>query len=190
MQLGFLKTADLQGHHIFLIWGAANCKQVHIVTLTSESMFGIDDHDDWSQEFLSPAKILRFILFVMQPVCKGRTFVLFFFFACVFVLHVVVFQTCRYNASDGHNSQSNQSSGAYIFRPNSSTPFVISKTAKTETIQVQSDSNVNISYYIGCLNVSFGTAVSTQDTHVVPVHRSKVPISVFQNSCETWLLKK
>lgn len=40
-----------------------------------------------------------------------------------------------YNASDGNNSQSNQSSGAYIFRPNSSTPFLISKTAKTETIQ-------------------------------------------------------
>ncbi|XP_019717347.1 lysosomal alpha-mannosidase [Hippocampus comes] len=40
-----------------------------------------------------------------------------------------------YNASDGNNSNSNQPSGAYIFRPNSSTPFVISKTAKTETIQ-------------------------------------------------------
>ncbi|XP_077425885.1 lysosomal alpha-mannosidase [Vanacampus margaritifer] len=40
-----------------------------------------------------------------------------------------------YNASDGNNSKSNQPSGAYIFRPNSSTPFVISKTAKTETIQ-------------------------------------------------------
>nr|XP_046229733.1 lysosomal alpha-mannosidase [Scatophagus argus] len=40
-----------------------------------------------------------------------------------------------YNASDGNNSRSNQPSGAYIFRPNSSTPFTISKTAKTETIQ-------------------------------------------------------
>lgn len=83
---------------------------------------------------------------VMHPVCKGRTFVLFF--ACVFVLHVVVFQTCRYNASDGNNSQSNQSSGAYIFRPNSSTPFLISKTAKTETIQVQSDSLRNLTWIL------------------------------------------
>ncbi|XP_041641943.1 lysosomal alpha-mannosidase [Cheilinus undulatus] len=40
-----------------------------------------------------------------------------------------------YNASDGNNSDSNQPSGAYIFRPNTSTPFIISKTAKTETIQ-------------------------------------------------------
>ncbi|XP_073319233.1 lysosomal alpha-mannosidase [Pagrus major] len=40
-----------------------------------------------------------------------------------------------YNASDGNNSMSIQPSGAYIFRPNSSTPFVISKTAKTESIQ-------------------------------------------------------
>nr|XP_057921276.1 lysosomal alpha-mannosidase isoform X2 [Doryrhamphus excisus] len=40
-----------------------------------------------------------------------------------------------YNASDGNNSASNQPSGAYIFRPNSSTPFVVSKTAKTEIIQ-------------------------------------------------------
>ncbi|KAK2817431.1 hypothetical protein Q5P01_025622 [Channa striata] len=40
-----------------------------------------------------------------------------------------------YNASDGHNAYSNQPSGAYIFRPNSSTPFIISKTAKTETVQ-------------------------------------------------------
>ncbi|TDH15678.1 hypothetical protein EPR50_G00011770 [Perca flavescens] len=40
-----------------------------------------------------------------------------------------------YNASDGNNEQSNQPSGAYIFRPNSSTPFIISKTAKTESIQ-------------------------------------------------------
>ncbi|KAI3353477.1 hypothetical protein L3Q82_020006, partial [Scortum barcoo] len=40
-----------------------------------------------------------------------------------------------YNASDGNNEESNQPSGAYIFRPNSSTPFVISKTAKTESIQ-------------------------------------------------------
>ncbi|XP_044046070.1 lysosomal alpha-mannosidase [Siniperca chuatsi] len=40
-----------------------------------------------------------------------------------------------YNASDGDNSMSNQPSGAYIFRPNSSTPFVVSRTAKTESIQ-------------------------------------------------------
>ncbi|XP_075939113.1 LOW QUALITY PROTEIN: lysosomal alpha-mannosidase [Anarhichas minor] len=40
-----------------------------------------------------------------------------------------------YNASDGNNSKSDQPSGAYIFRPNSSTPFIISKTAKTESIQ-------------------------------------------------------
>ncbi|XP_039650824.1 lysosomal alpha-mannosidase [Perca fluviatilis] len=40
-----------------------------------------------------------------------------------------------YNASDGNNEKSNQPSGAYIFRPNSSTPFIISKTAKTESIQ-------------------------------------------------------
>uniref|UniRef100_A0A3Q1H5Q8 Alpha-mannosidase n=1 Tax=Anabas testudineus TaxID=64144 RepID=A0A3Q1H5Q8_ANATE len=33
-----------------------------------------------------------------------------------------------YNASDGNNTESNQPSGAYIFRPNSSTPFIISKT--------------------------------------------------------------
>ncbi|KAF3688011.1 Lysosomal alpha-mannosidase [Channa argus] len=40
-----------------------------------------------------------------------------------------------YNASDGNNLDSIQPSGAYIFRPNSSTPFIISKTVKTETIQ-------------------------------------------------------
>ncbi|XP_068177714.1 lysosomal alpha-mannosidase isoform X2 [Antennarius striatus] len=40
-----------------------------------------------------------------------------------------------YNASNGNNNRSNQPSGAYIFRPNSSTPFTISKTAKTESIQ-------------------------------------------------------
>ncbi|XP_070684120.1 lysosomal alpha-mannosidase [Pempheris klunzingeri] len=40
-----------------------------------------------------------------------------------------------YNASDGNNLESNQPSGAYIFRPNSSTPFIISRTAKTESIQ-------------------------------------------------------
>uniref|UniRef100_A0A672YR33 Alpha-mannosidase n=1 Tax=Sphaeramia orbicularis TaxID=375764 RepID=A0A672YR33_9TELE len=33
-----------------------------------------------------------------------------------------------YNASDGNNSESIQPSGAYIFRPNSSTPFLISST--------------------------------------------------------------
>ncbi|XP_003972325.3 lysosomal alpha-mannosidase isoform X1 [Takifugu rubripes] len=40
-----------------------------------------------------------------------------------------------YNASDGNNSASDQPSGAYIFRPNSSTPFLISKTAQTESVQ-------------------------------------------------------
>ncbi|KAM4611334.1 lysosomal alpha-mannosidase [Polymixia lowei] len=40
-----------------------------------------------------------------------------------------------YNASDGNNMESNQPSGAYIFRPNSSNPFIISSTAKTESIQ-------------------------------------------------------
>uniref|UniRef100_A0A7N8YBV0 Lysosomal alpha-mannosidase n=1 Tax=Mastacembelus armatus TaxID=205130 RepID=A0A7N8YBV0_9TELE len=40
-----------------------------------------------------------------------------------------------YNASDGKNMDSSQPSGAYIFRPNSSTPFGISRTAKTETVQ-------------------------------------------------------
>nr|XP_020473504.1 lysosomal alpha-mannosidase [Monopterus albus] len=40
-----------------------------------------------------------------------------------------------YNASDGNNVDSKQPSGAYIFRPNSSTPFIISRTAKTETVQ-------------------------------------------------------
>uniref|UniRef100_A0A3Q0SVF1 Alpha-mannosidase n=1 Tax=Amphilophus citrinellus TaxID=61819 RepID=A0A3Q0SVF1_AMPCI len=39
-----------------------------------------------------------------------------------------------YNASDGNNAGSRQPSGAYIFRPNSSTPFIISRTAKTQTI--------------------------------------------------------
>lgn len=47
----------------------------------------------------------------------------------------------RYNASDGKNSESTQPSGAYIFRPNSSTPFVISNTAKTESIQVENSFN-------------------------------------------------
>uniref|UniRef100_A0A6Q2Y3L4 Alpha-mannosidase n=1 Tax=Esox lucius TaxID=8010 RepID=A0A6Q2Y3L4_ESOLU len=40
-----------------------------------------------------------------------------------------------YNASDGNNKDSKQMSGAYIFRPNSSTTFIISKTAKIETVQ-------------------------------------------------------
>ncbi|XP_045902761.1 lysosomal alpha-mannosidase isoform X2 [Micropterus dolomieu] len=40
-----------------------------------------------------------------------------------------------YNASDGNNSLSIQPSGAYIFRPNSSTPFIVSRTARTESIQ-------------------------------------------------------
>ncbi|KAF3852860.1 hypothetical protein F7725_006215 [Dissostichus mawsoni] len=42
-----------------------------------------------------------------------------------------------YNASDGNNAGSDQPSGAYIFRPNSSTPFIISSSAKTESIQVE-----------------------------------------------------
>ncbi|KAL2086870.1 hypothetical protein ACEWY4_017929 [Coilia grayii] len=40
-----------------------------------------------------------------------------------------------YNASAGNNEESNQPSGAYIFRPNTSTPFIISKTAKIQTVQ-------------------------------------------------------
>ncbi|KAK5925893.1 hypothetical protein CgunFtcFv8_021508 [Champsocephalus gunnari] len=40
-----------------------------------------------------------------------------------------------YNASDGNDALSIQPSGAYIFRPNSSTPFTISRSAKTESIQ-------------------------------------------------------
>ncbi|XP_038568639.1 LOW QUALITY PROTEIN: lysosomal alpha-mannosidase [Micropterus salmoides] len=40
-----------------------------------------------------------------------------------------------YNASDGNNSLSIQPSGAYIFRPNSSTPFIVSRKARTESIQ-------------------------------------------------------
>ncbi|XP_056266285.1 lysosomal alpha-mannosidase isoform X2 [Pseudoliparis swirei] len=40
-----------------------------------------------------------------------------------------------YNASDGNNALSDQPSGAYIFRPNGSTPFVISRTARTESLQ-------------------------------------------------------
>ncbi|XP_013877498.1 lysosomal alpha-mannosidase [Austrofundulus limnaeus] len=39
-----------------------------------------------------------------------------------------------YNASVG-NSESSQTSGAYIFRPNSSTPIVISKVAKVQSLQ-------------------------------------------------------
>lgn len=47
-----------------------------------------------------------------------------------------VSSSSRYNASSGNNVNSNQPSGAYIFRPNSSTTFVVSKAAKTETVQV------------------------------------------------------
>lgn len=60
----------------------------------------------------------------------------------------------RYNASDGNNTDSNQPSGAYIFRPNSSTPFIISKTAKTETIQVERESA--LSYYTHCIVALLG----------------------------------
>uniref|UniRef100_A0A8C9U4P0 Alpha-mannosidase n=1 Tax=Scleropages formosus TaxID=113540 RepID=A0A8C9U4P0_SCLFO len=43
-----------------------------------------------------------------------------------------------YNASDGNSADSNQPSGAYIFRPNSSTPIIVSQTAKTYTLKVNS----------------------------------------------------
>uniref|UniRef100_A0AAY4F1G4 Alpha-mannosidase n=1 Tax=Denticeps clupeoides TaxID=299321 RepID=A0AAY4F1G4_9TELE len=38
-----------------------------------------------------------------------------------------------YNASAGNNAESRQPSGAYIFRPNSSTPFIISKMIKVDS---------------------------------------------------------
>uniref|UniRef100_A0A9J7YIB2 Alpha-mannosidase n=1 Tax=Cyprinus carpio carpio TaxID=630221 RepID=A0A9J7YIB2_CYPCA len=53
---------------------------------------------------------------------------------CVFVL----FDNHRYNASAGNNKESPQTSGAYIFRPNSSDPFVINKTAETQIVTVSS----------------------------------------------------
>uniref|UniRef100_A0A8C6KLS3 Alpha-mannosidase n=1 Tax=Nothobranchius furzeri TaxID=105023 RepID=A0A8C6KLS3_NOTFU len=40
-----------------------------------------------------------------------------------------------YNSSRGNNAESKQPSGAYIFRPNSSTPLVVSKTAKVQSFQ-------------------------------------------------------
>ncbi|XP_063055152.1 lysosomal alpha-mannosidase [Engraulis encrasicolus] len=40
-----------------------------------------------------------------------------------------------YNASAGNNEESDQPSGAYIFRPNTSTPFIISKSAKLQIVQ-------------------------------------------------------
>ncbi|XP_052465478.1 lysosomal alpha-mannosidase [Carassius gibelio] len=43
-----------------------------------------------------------------------------------------------YNASAGNNKESHQTSGAYIFRPNSSDPFVINKTAVTQIVTVSS----------------------------------------------------
>uniref|UniRef100_A0A672MJA8 Alpha-mannosidase n=1 Tax=Sinocyclocheilus grahami TaxID=75366 RepID=A0A672MJA8_SINGR len=43
-----------------------------------------------------------------------------------------------YNASAGNNKESRQTSGAYIFRPNSSDPFVINKTAETQIVTVSS----------------------------------------------------
>uniref|UniRef100_A0A8C1PA33 Alpha-mannosidase n=1 Tax=Cyprinus carpio TaxID=7962 RepID=A0A8C1PA33_CYPCA len=43
-----------------------------------------------------------------------------------------------YNASAGNNKESHQTSGAYIFRPNSSDPFVINKTAEIQTVTVSS----------------------------------------------------
>uniref|UniRef100_A0A8C6KDZ4 Alpha-mannosidase n=1 Tax=Nothobranchius furzeri TaxID=105023 RepID=A0A8C6KDZ4_NOTFU len=42
-----------------------------------------------------------------------------------------------YNSSRGNNAESKQPSGAYIFRPNSSTPLVVSKTAKVQSFQVK-----------------------------------------------------
>ncbi|CAG12505.1 unnamed protein product, partial [Tetraodon nigroviridis] len=41
-----------------------------------------------------------------------------------------------YKASDGNSAASKQPSGAYIFRPNGTAPFPISKTAQTESVQV------------------------------------------------------
>uniref|UniRef100_A0A672K8U4 Lysosomal alpha-mannosidase n=1 Tax=Sinocyclocheilus grahami TaxID=75366 RepID=A0A672K8U4_SINGR len=43
-----------------------------------------------------------------------------------------------YNASSGNNKESRQPSGAYIFRPNSSDPFVINKTAEIQIVTVSS----------------------------------------------------
>ncbi|MEQ2159382.1 hypothetical protein GOODEAATRI_022294, partial [Goodea atripinnis] len=40
-----------------------------------------------------------------------------------------------YNASDGNNYESQQTSGAYIFRPNSSTPLMVNSKAKVESFQ-------------------------------------------------------
>ncbi|KAM8843149.1 lysosomal alpha-mannosidase [Synchiropus picturatus] len=40
-----------------------------------------------------------------------------------------------YNASDGNNTESIQPSGAYIFRPNCSTPFAVSSSAQTQSFQ-------------------------------------------------------
>uniref|UniRef100_A0A8C1WCW0 Alpha-mannosidase n=1 Tax=Cyprinus carpio TaxID=7962 RepID=A0A8C1WCW0_CYPCA len=57
-----------------------------------------------------------------------------FHLMCVFVL----FDNHRYNASAGNNKESPQTSGAYIFRPNSSDPFVINKTAETQIVTVSS----------------------------------------------------
>lgn len=74
-------------------------------------------------------------------------------FACL--AECLLLRVCsRYNASDGNNSGSNQPSGAYIFRPNSSTPFIISKTAKTESIQVESGGQLD---FIIFLNNSFNS---------------------------------
>ncbi|KAI7795198.1 lysosomal alpha-mannosidase [Triplophysa rosa] len=41
-----------------------------------------------------------------------------------------------YNASAGNNYESSQPSGAYIFRPNSSTPVIVNKTAQIEVITI------------------------------------------------------
>ncbi|XP_067244068.1 lysosomal alpha-mannosidase [Chanodichthys erythropterus] len=41
-----------------------------------------------------------------------------------------------YNASAGNNKESTQPSGAYIFRPNSSDPFIINKTAEIQIVTV------------------------------------------------------
>lgn len=46
--------------------------------------------------------------------------------------------TYRYNASAGNNKESRQPSGAYIFRPNSSDPFIINKTAEIQIVTMSS----------------------------------------------------
>uniref|UniRef100_A0A8C1ZA37 Alpha-mannosidase n=1 Tax=Cyprinus carpio TaxID=7962 RepID=A0A8C1ZA37_CYPCA len=59
-------------------------------------------------------------------------------FHCLIMCVFVLFDNHRYNASAGNNKESPQTSGAYIFRPNSSDPFVINKTAETQIVTVSS----------------------------------------------------